>query len=371
MKKVFLLNGICRLVVLVLLVLSPGVGAAAAGAPEVVAAPSPHLDGARKEGALVIYAAISRRTADQLVQDFNTLYPGIKVYLVDMAGAEVFNAYMYDQAKRREAADLLWSSETELQAALVKDGYAARYHSPESGAIFSWANFGDQAYVTAYEPVAMVYNRKLLAEKDVPASHKALLKSLGEERFKGKIATADPEKNGRAFIFLAHDQTSGFSFWNMVKAFGAAGLQTYPEYGALLDKVAAGEALFGYNVPANEAFRKAGADPGVGVLYPSDYTLATPQTILMTKGAPHPAAARLWIDYILTPRGQGILAREENLFPVRGDAAGGEITRQPQKLPTGRGLKVMMPAPEITRYNEQGIRKGFVLRWKQMLNSKK
>ncbi|HZV80606.1 MAG TPA: substrate-binding domain-containing protein, partial [Geobacteraceae bacterium] len=158
---------------------------------------------------------------------------------------------------------------------------------------------------------------------------------------------------------------------NLVKGFGSAGVQIYSEYAGLLDKVSGGEALFGYNVPAGEAFRRSGNDPAVGVLYAYDYTLATPQTILMTKGAPHPAAARLWIDYILSSRGQGILAQGSNLFPVRGDTVGGEISRQPQKLPVGRGLKVMMPAGEITRYNEQGIRKGFVLRWKQMLNSKK
>lgn len=359
MKSCYLLKGIGRLL-LPLLLLCCLAAAAAAGV-------SPHLAGARKEGALVLYAAIDKQVGEYLVRDFNSLYPGIKVYLVDMTGAEVFNSYMYDLGKRRQAADLLWSSEIELQAALVKDGYAAQYNSPEGGAVYSWANLGNMAYATAYEPVAMVYNRKLLAEKEVPASHKALLKAAGEERFKGKIATVDPEKNGRAFIFLAHDQTSGFSFWNLVKGFGASGLQIYPDYAPLLDKVAGGEALFGYNVPAGEAFRRAGTDPAVGVLYPGDYTLATPQTILMTNNAPHPDAARLWLDYILSPRGQGILARVGNLFPVRGDVPGGELTRQPQKLPAGRGLKVMMPAAEITRYNEQGIRKGFVLRWKQML----
>jgi len=345
---------------------------AAAGATTTAAeAINPLYAGARQEKDLVIYAAIDRKTGDSLINDFSSLYPGIKVYLVDLTGSEVFNSHMQDLGKRRRAADLLWSSEIELQAALVKDGYAATYRAIGSGEIFPWANLYDMVYATAHEPVAMVYNRRLLADKDLPVSHKELLRVVGEERFKGKIATVDPEKNGRAFISLAHDQTSGIRFWNLVQGFGRAGLQICPDYGSLLDRVSSGEALFGYNVPAIEAFRRARSDPAVGVLYFDDYTLSTPQTILVTRDAPHPNAARLWIKYILSVRGQEILTRELNLFPVRGDVAGGEISREPQKLPGGRGLKVMMPERELTRFVEKGIRKGFVLRWKEMLKKAK
>ena len=371
MKSCFSLKGFGLLMLSLLLSGVVAGGGVAAGTPDSAPGGGELLARARKEGALVMYAAIDKVTGEKLVQDFNILYPGIKVYLVDQSGIEVFNNYMFDQGKRREAADLLWSSEVELQAALVKDGYASPYRSTETGAIFSWANLGDLAYATGYEPVAMVYNRKFLAEKDVPASHKVLLKVAAAERFKGKIATCDPEKNGQAFSFLTHDQTSGLQFWSLVKAFGAAGVQLYPDYAALLDRVASGEALLGYNVPAREAFRRAGLDPAVGVLYPGDFTLATPQTILITKGAPHPNAARLWVDYILSARGQELLSRETNLLPVRGGVAGGELARQPHKLPAGRGLKVMMPTGDITRYNEQGIRKGFLLRWRQMLGRAK
>lgn len=368
MKSGFLRRAL-RLLVLPLLLHVLAGSAVAVGAPSAAAeGQGALLAGAQKEGALVIYAAIDRQTGELLIKDFNALYPGIKVYLVDQAGAEVFNNYMVDQGKRREAADLLWSAEVDLQAALVKDGYAMKYHSAESGNIYPWANLRDMAYAVAFEPVAMVYNRKLLAEKDLPATHKALLKFVAEERFKNKIGTCDPEKNARAFLYLTGDQGSGFNFWTLVKGLGAAGLKLYADYATLLDRVSAGETLFGYNVPAQDAYVRAKADPNLGYFYPGDYTLAVPQTILITRGAPHPNAARLWIDYLLSARGQEIVARGGNLFPVLADVAGGEIAREPQKLPAGKGLKTMMPAGEITRYNEKGIRRGFVLRWKQRLN---
>jgi len=332
---------------------------------------SPHLAGALKEKELVVYSAVAGQAGEKLATDFSALYPGIRVQLVNLTGAEVFNRHMSDIGRRRPVADLLWSSEIELQAALVKEGYAAAYHAGGSSALFPWANQQDLAYATAHEPVAMVYNRKLLAEKDVPRSHRELQKAAGDARFKGKIATCDPERNNRAFFFLVHDQMGDYRFWSMVSAFGASGLQLYPDYGALLDKVASGEALLGYNVPAGEALRRAGADPSVGVLYLADYTLSTPQTILMAKDAPHPNAARLWVDYLLSLRGQEIITREGNLLPVRQGVGGGGIAASPQKLPVGKGLRVMMPAGGITRFLEKGIRRGFLLRWKQMLGQAK
>lgn len=336
----------------------------------VAGAQGPLLSGARPEKELVIYAAIDRQAGEALVNDFSSLYPGIRVYLVTMTGAEVFSSHMQDLGRRQRVADLLWSSEVELQAALVKDGYAARYRPAESGALFPWANLSDTVFATAHEPVAMVYNRTLLGEKDLPASHRELLQVVGEERFRGKLATVDPEKNRRAFLFLTHDQSSGFMFWSLVQGFGRAGVRLFPDYGTLLDRVATGEVIFGYNVPAREALRRARTDPAVGVLYFGDHTLSTPQTILLTRDAPHPGAARLWIDYVLSRRGQEILTRESNLFPVRSDVAGGDITREPQTLPGGRGLKVMMPAGEMTRFTDKGISRGFLVRWQEMLKGK-
>lgn len=369
MKGCFLSQIFRCLVLLAVLFLPPWnavvAGTARAAAADPVSAP------VRPEKELVIYAAIDAGAGEALTRDFTNLYPGVRVYLVTMTGAEVFNSHMQDLGRRQRVADLLWSSEVELQAALVKDGYAARYRPGVSGAVFPWANLSDMAFATAHEPVAMVYNRTLLGEKDLPASHRELLKFVGEERFRGKIATVDPEKNRRAFLFLTNDQSGGFMFWSLVQGFGRAGVRFFPDYGPLLDAVASGEALFGYNVPAREALRRAKADPAVGVLYFGDYTLSTPQTILVTRDAPHPVAARLWIEYILSPRGQEILTRESNLFPVRADVTGGEIAREPQKLPGGSGLKVMMPAGEVTRFIEKGIRRGFLVRWQEMLNQVK
>src|SRR5689334_4649570 len=83
----------------------------------------------RKATNLYIYGAVGKKVADLTVAAFEAKYPGIKVDFVDMSGTEVFNRHMRDLGARRVSADILWSSEIELQAALLRDNYALKYHS--------------------------------------------------------------------------------------------------------------------------------------------------------------------------------------------------------------------------------------------------
>jgi iron(III) transport system substrate-binding protein len=323
--------------------------------------------GALKERNLYIYGAVGKKVADQAVAAFKAKYPGIKVDFIEMSGAEVFSRHMSDLGGRKVSADILWSSEIELQAVLLKDNYALSYHSPESDRIYQWANMGDVAYATAFEPVAMAYNAKLVNQKDLPHTHQGFLKAASSDAFKGKIALCDPEKERLSFIFLTQEQWSVRNFWPLVKGLGAAGFQQYPDYKTLLDGIASGSALLGYNVPSGELFRRSKSDPSLGWFYSDEQTLALPQSVIIAKGATNPNAARLWVDFLLSKEGQEIISQNSDLYPVRGDAEGGAITKSPQKLPTGKAFKPVLPGEELTRYNQRGLRSGFVLKWKQSL----
>jgi iron(III) transport system substrate-binding protein len=323
--------------------------------------------GALKEKNLFIYGAVGRKVADLLVAGFESKYPGIRVDYIDMSGAEVFNSHMRDLGGRKVSADILWSSEIELQAALLKDGYALKYHSAESDSIYQWANMGDVAYATGFEPVAMAYNTRLLSEKEVPHTHKDLLKSAGSAAFKGKIAVCDPEKNRRSLTFLTQEMWSVKNFWALIKGFGAADVQQFDDYSALLDSISSGKALFGYSIPSGELYRRGKSDPSLGWFYSAEQTLAIPQSVIITRGATNPNSARLWVDYLLSKEGQAIISLNSDLYPVRADVEGGGITKGPRKVPSGRAFKPVLPGDDLTRFNENGLRRGFVLKWKQTL----
>jgi len=320
-----------------------------------------------KEGNLFIYGTVDKKTAQLLVNEFEILYPGIKVDFIDMSASEVFTRHMNDLAGRRVSADILWSGDITLQAALVKDGFALRYSPERSSNVMPLAYLGDTAFVTGFEPAVFAYNKKLAAAGELPATRKQLLKTIEKAEWRGKLASCDPEKNALAFLLLTQDFAYGQNFWGMVGKLGDAGLKLYPDYPTLLERIASGEVMAGYNLPLSEVLKRAGPDADIGWLYLSDYTLVIPQSVLITKAATHPQAARLWVDFLHSGKAQQLIAEHGDLYPVAVSAAGGSMKKHGGELPPATALKVIGTGAEVTRFGESGLKKGFLLRWKQKL----
>jgi iron(III) transport system substrate-binding protein len=325
------------------------------------------IPAAVKEGNLYIYGDLDSKVSTPLVKEFESLFPGIKVDFISMGSGDVFSRNMNDIAGKKVSADILWNSDITLQAALVKDGYALQYTPAENSAVLPSANIGNSAFVTGFDPVVLVFNKKLVSEKELPLTRSALLKVLTDVRWKGKLGVCDPEKSQLAFLLLTQDLAYGQNFWGLVRKFGDAGLKIYPDYRILLERVESGELMAGYNLPLSEVLKVAGHDKNIGWTYTTDYTLAIPQTVLITKRATNPAAARLWIEFIRSSQAQQMISAGCSLFPVRSDVAVEELKKQGVTLPPGQILKMISTGPEVTRFGQSGLKRGFLLRWKQLL----
>lgn len=322
---------------------------------------------ALKDGKLYIYGSLEQKIAQQLVKEFNGLYPGIKVDFIVLPPAEVFSRHLQDIAARKVTADILWSSDITLQAALVRDGYAQPYRPQLRSDVMVEASLADTAFAVAFEPVVFAYNRKLLTMKELPLTRKQLLKTLERTEWQGKLAVCDPEKSAQALLLLTQDMAYGFDFWGMVTRFGKAGLKVFPDYSALLERLSGGEILAGYNLPLSVVLKRAALDDAVGWIYLGDYTLALPQSVLITRVATNADAARLWIDFILSAKAQQIIAGSDDLYPVDRSVSGGTMKKTGGELPSGGVLKMVGTGAETSRFSDSGLKKGFLLRWKQKL----
>ena len=67
------------------------------------------------------------------------------------------------------------------------------------------------------------------------------------------------------------------------------------------------------------ALVRAKKDPALGVVLPKDYTLVLSRVMFIGKQAKNPNAAKLWIDYILSQRGQKLIGGDVELFSIRSD----------------------------------------------------
>ena len=210
----------------------------------------------------------------------------------------------------------------DMQMQLVKQGFAAPYRSPEARKLPKWANYKGMAYGTTLEPVVFVYNKQFVAGDDIPRDHDsfaALLNAQGE-RFRGKVTGFDLRKSGVGFMFAVQDQAHYPQLNTLLSAFGRADFQPSGGTGDMLTGINQGKYLLGYNMMGAYAQSRSRKDlPNLGVVYPKDFTLALSRVAFVNRAAAHPNAARLWLNYMLSARGQKVLGDAMELYPIRDD----------------------------------------------------
>jgi len=323
---------------------------------------------ANKEGKVVIYSALDTKAAQPLIKDFQALYPGIKVEYNDMNSTEMYNRFIAEVASGQGSADIMWSSAMDLQVKLVDDGQALTYASPEAGKLPGWAVYKNQAYGTTYEPAVFIYNKRLVAADEVPADHAAFAKLINTkvDKFKGKVTTYDIEKSGVGFMFVVQDTKDFSGMKDLEHGFGATNYRVYASTGNMLEKVSSGEHLLGYNVLGSYALVRAKKDPALGVVLPKDYTLVLSRVMFIGKQAKNPNAAKLWVDYILSQRGQKLIGGDVELFSIRSDVDA-EYTAASLTKQLGSNVKPIPVSSEIVSYLDPKKRLEFLNAWKAAL----
>ncbi len=334
---------------------------------QAAAGPDPQLiEAAKKEARLVVYSSTDSASAEPLLQDFRKLYPFLTVEYTDMNTTEIYNRFLAEASAGSGSADLLWSSSMDLQFKLVNEGYAQPYLSSELAALPKWASYQNLAYGTTLEPAVIIYNKRLLPADSVPKSHADLARLLRQkpDLLRGKVASFDPEKSGIGF--LLHTQAAKLSpaYWDLVQALGAAGAKVYTSSGAMIEKVGSGEHLVAFTVIGSYALLRTKKDANLGMVLPSDYTLAFSRIAFIPKAARHPNAAKLFLDFILSKAGQQNMAAKSLIYALRDDVSG-EATHAALLKELGPALKPIPVGATLLESLDPATRLEFLKRWKQ------
>ncbi len=295
-----------------------------------------------REQRLEMYGNLNARELGELVRDFKQLYPFMQIGYEQLRSTEVYRRAMSDLANHRGSADFIWSSAIHLQMKLINDGYAQPYHSPEAPDLPDWAIWRNEGWGITAEPVVIVYNRRLLPSARAPHSHDDLLRlvSGAPAFYRRKIVTLDPARSEVGYLFATEDVRLSRDTWRLVGAFGRAEVQLFTSATDMLDAVASGRALIAYNVIGSYALERQKTNPDLVVVFPSDYTLISPRIALIPEAAAHPNAAKLFLDYLLSKRGQAKLSTQ-SIGSVRKDVplrAAGPSASAAQPIRVGPGL---------------------------------
>jgi iron(III) transport system substrate-binding protein len=327
---------------------------------------------AKKEGKVVIYSTTDTASATPLLNDFKALYPGISVEYNDMNSTEVYNRFISERAAASGSADVLWSSSMDLQIKLANEGGAMPYASPEIANLPAWSVWKNEAFGTTYEPIAIVYNKRLLSGDEIPQSHADMMRVFAQkaDKLKGKVTTYDVEKSGVGFMLISQDSKYMPKFWDFVKALGAVGPRFQSSAGTMMERISSGENLLGFNIFNSYAALRAKKDPSIGIVLPKDYTLVMSRVMFISKTAKNPNAGKLWLDYILSKRGQTVIGNAAELGSIRSDVEGAMTAASYQKT-LGATAKPIPVGPELLGYLDQAKRLEFLKQWQAAIKGSK
>lgn len=328
------------------------------------------VEAARREGRVTVYSVLGNAAARPLIDDFKAAYSGIAVdYDGALGSTEMTARYTGEIAAGKPSADVVWSSGMDLQVKLAEDGYAAAYTSPEAGALPAGAVYGGKAYGTTFEPVVFIYNKEQVAGADIPRDHPALVRLLQtqRERFRGRVTTADIEKVGVAYMFAVQDRRRFDLYPQLLSAMGAADVQLGVSTGEMLAAVSSGKLLLGYNIMGAYALARSKKDlPGLGVVLPQDYTVVLSRIAFISRAAPHPNAARLWLDYLLSARGQRVLGDALEMYPIR-RGVNSLYTSDSLAREVGPALSPIPLEASLARSIEPERRAAFLSEWRSLV----
>lgn len=295
------------------------VGVAAWLLPRAFDGPGDPGDGDR----LVIYGTTDEGVFAPIIDDFRELHPQTEVEYVELDAAPLFERFLEEQTSGRPTADLLLSTAMDLQAKLVNDGYATPHQSKNAQALPEWARWRNEAIGFTFEPAVMVYNTEAMSGRPLPQSRRALLEAIRSdpEFWRGAVGTYDITSSSVGYLLASQDDRLSSEFSALLKAFGDVGVRMEDNTSTLLDMLGRGQLKVGYNLLGSYARGLVETGAPLAIVYPADYTLALLRTAVIPDGAPHPREAHLFLDYLLSVRGQRLLETRTGLSAIRDEVA--------------------------------------------------
>ncbi|MBI2361634.1 MAG: extracellular solute-binding protein [Deltaproteobacteria bacterium] len=333
--------------------------AASSGVTFAAAKPSPHekwaaefkkwetetYQAAKQEGKAVWYSVDPKATEESLIEAFRKKYPGISLERQAGRGSELGAKIRTEQDAGRIVADF-YPVASSVTRTLAAEGRIEHFIPPlatEPGVRWYVDPLVDQKefsgkpfpFVLGHSPIGIMINTQLVPPDKEPKSWKDLL----DPQWKGKIIFHDPRVGGYGNrTWFSMKAIHGEEFW---KRLVAQDLVVDRQYNLMAMGVARGEYSIGVGVSPREVAPVESAP--VKFYTAAEGTPLTVATAILVKGGPHPNAAKLFLNFLLSKEAQDILGKSGARTPNR---AGSQL-RSPLQNLEGQKLLITSVAEEI------------------------
>jgi iron(III) transport system substrate-binding protein len=190
---------------------------------------------------------------------------------------------------------------------LKEKGVLASYRSPAAAGYPEWTRKDDRIQLFGIEYVALIYNKERVKAADVPKRYE----DLTLPKWKDKIVMANPANHPTTISWLIGLKENVFKSeadWRkFLQGLAANKPMFVASFGPTPAPIESGEKLIGISMPKYIVTKAPAPLDWARVSQPM---MGTPRAIAVTSKAPHPAAARAFVDYWLSTKSMEMLARD-------------------------------------------------------------
>ena len=271
------------------------------------------IERAKKEGALVVYTSMTVDQMQKILDAFKARYPFIQTTMFRAVGERLLTKIMTEAQTGKYDFDVVQSAESQAYF-LKKKNLLQKYISPETKNIQK-PFFDPEGYWTAVYimPNVIAYNTRMLKRNEVPKTDEELL----NPKWKGKIGMDHTKPEWFAWKLKQMGEERGLTY---MRKLGAQEFQLYAGLSVITNLLVAGEFPLVLNTYLHnvEEVKRKGA--------PVDWLVQDPvftkfQPLGIGSKAPHPNAAKLFSDFVLSEEGQKIIASFGRVPTRRGVSA--------------------------------------------------
>ena len=259
--------------------------------------------------ALTVYTAGPGSLAKGLASGFEKK-TGVKVDIFQATTGKVMARLEAEQANPQ--ADILISASWDTAEDLHNRGWLLPYQSANAGKVPDTLKSAD--YIAqGISALGIVWNTK----SGTPEPKE--WKDLTSPEFKDKVTTPDPALSGASLDLLIGLQNGmGDKAWELFDALKKNGMVVSGPNAQAVTPVMQGAKAAVFGAVDYVTYGNIEQGESLKVIFPASGTVIAPRPMMILKTTPHEADAKAFIDYVLSPEGQKMVA-DAWLMPARTD----------------------------------------------------
>lgn len=253
------------------------------------------LAAAKKEGSLTLYTSLAADNLRSLIAPFEEKY-GIKVTVWRAPTEKVMQRTLTEASAGRYEVDAIHFGSPQLEA-LHREKILQPVKSPIFSELVAGAVPAHQEWAaTILQVYVQAYNTKLIKKEDLPRTYKDLL----DPKWKGKLGIESEAWPWYATLVQEMGEEKGVKLFHDIVAVN--GMSAHGSVSLLNNLVAAGDIPLALTV--YQHMPQAGKNKGMSIdWFALQPTIARANGIGIARHAPHPNAALLFYDYMLSATG--------------------------------------------------------------------